>query len=272
MATISFSYPLTDGTIAYGSEVIANLKTIKNDYNGNIQNVNLATNAGITDSKLAQITTASKVSGAALTNLHLIPSGANVIPTANLPLTLTSQSVGFTIAGGTSSKTLTVSGDATLPLTSVGMPAGSVVQVLNTQLATKSTITTAFAYDDNIPQNTAGDEKMTLAITPTSPTNKLLIQVIVNAAQSGGICSMALFQDTTAGALAAGRIVTPGNNNMGVGTLNYFMTNNVGTSATTFKVRVGPQSGNTITVNGESGNRIYGGVAICSMTITEIVA
>lgn len=55
------------------------------DYNGNIQNVNIASDAGIVDTKLATISTAGKVSGAALTSLASIPSGAGVIPSANLP-------------------------------------------------------------------------------------------------------------------------------------------------------------------------------------------
>lgn len=50
-----------------------------------ITNDDLASNAAITDSKLAAITTASKVSGAALYGLASIPSGAGVIPAANLP-------------------------------------------------------------------------------------------------------------------------------------------------------------------------------------------
>lgn len=41
--------------------------------------------AAIPDSKLATISTAGKVDGAALTNLANIPAGAGVIPSANLP-------------------------------------------------------------------------------------------------------------------------------------------------------------------------------------------
>jgi hypothetical protein len=88
-----------------------------------IVNADINAAAGIVDSKLAQIATAGKVSGAALTSLASVPSGAGVLPTANLPLTLTSQAVGFTIAGGTTSKTLTVSADATIGGSSVIAPA-----------------------------------------------------------------------------------------------------------------------------------------------------
>ena len=50
-----------------------------------ITNAKISDTAGIADTKLAQITTASKVSGAALTALASIPAGAGVIPIANIP-------------------------------------------------------------------------------------------------------------------------------------------------------------------------------------------
>ena len=52
---------------------------------GVIVNSDINASAAIVDTKLAQITTASKVSGAALTSLASIPAGAGVIPLANLP-------------------------------------------------------------------------------------------------------------------------------------------------------------------------------------------
>ena len=54
------------------------------------------------------------------------------------------------------------------------------VQVVNTQTGAVDTGTTAMPCDDTIPQNTEGDEFMTLAITPTSATNKLKIDVVFN--------------------------------------------------------------------------------------------
>lgn len=51
---------------------------------GGITDTHINASAGIVDTKLAQITTAGKVSGAALTSLSSIPSGAGFIPTANL--------------------------------------------------------------------------------------------------------------------------------------------------------------------------------------------
>jgi len=50
-----------------------------------ITNAKISPTAAILDSRLAQITTAGKVSGAALTLLSNVPSGAGVLPDANLP-------------------------------------------------------------------------------------------------------------------------------------------------------------------------------------------
>ena len=85
MALISLPKALTDGTVAYGADVKADLDTIANDYNGNITNANIAASAAIVDTKLAQITTTGKVSGTAITGLASLPAGAGVIPIANIP-------------------------------------------------------------------------------------------------------------------------------------------------------------------------------------------
>ena len=52
----------TVGATIIASEHNSNFDTIYNDYNGNISNNNIAPSAGIVDTKLAQITTANKVS------------------------------------------------------------------------------------------------------------------------------------------------------------------------------------------------------------------
>jgi hypothetical protein len=84
MALITIPYTFTVGAVIIASQHNSNFSTIANDYNGNIENVNISNTAAISDSKLDQITTASKVSGAALTSLGSIPAGAGVIPLANL--------------------------------------------------------------------------------------------------------------------------------------------------------------------------------------------
>ena len=75
-ALISKPNTFSAGAVIIASQFNSNFDTIYNDYNGGIQNVNVASNAAIVDTKLAQITTASKVSGAAITGLASLPSGA----------------------------------------------------------------------------------------------------------------------------------------------------------------------------------------------------
>ncbi len=83
MALVTKPNTFSAGNTILASEHNTNFDTLYNDYNGNITNANLSGSAGITDSNLAQITTASKVSGAALTSLSSTPSGAGVLPSAN---------------------------------------------------------------------------------------------------------------------------------------------------------------------------------------------
>ena len=81
--------------------------------------------------------------------------------------------------------------------------------------------------------------------------------------------TLALFQDSTAGALAA--VMFRGSSRVTNTTLTHYM--DAGTiSSTTFKVRVGNESAGTITLNGHSSVRKLGGVAASSITITEIKA
>ena len=85
---------------------------------------------------------------------------------------------------------------------------GKIVQVVNVQTGVYATGTTIMAHDDTIPQNTEGVEVMTLAITPTSATNKLKIDVVSHIAHSVSNTYFigALFQDSIANAIAAASV------------------------------------------------------------------
>ena len=173
---------------------------------------------------------------------------------------------------GTSGEYLQTKGASANPVWATAS-AGAMVQMVNVMDGAVAVGTTVMPKDDTIPQNTEGTEFITLAITPTSATNNLRIDVVIvgsanaNSASSG----YALFQDTTAGALAAvfGRC-SYNSEDAGVVSFTHWMTAGT-TSETTFKVRVGHTSGTSFTFNGYSaGTRIYGGVAASSITITEI--
>lgn len=156
---------------------------------------------------------------------------------------------------------------------STGLPlgVGSIIQTVNTTSSAVVSSAGTIPQDDTIPQITEGIEVMTLAITPTSTTNKLKIETVVNIscnAASQGTC--ALFQDSTANALAAAfSAMYAASATVNICIIHYMTAGT--TSATTFRVRCGANTG-TVTFNGIGAARLYGGVISSSITITEIAA
>jgi hypothetical protein len=156
-------------------------------------------------------------------------------------------------------------------LASANMPAGSVVQVVNSSSSAVATGTTVVLVDDSIPQKTEGDEYMTLAITPTHASNKLLIVFSAGSFSTTalGTFSVALFQDTTANAIAGTLTTIEQNYDRSIELFHYMAAGT--TSATTFKIRAGNINSNTTTFNGRGGGRYLGGVMSSTLTIMEIL-
>lgn len=153
-----------------------------------------------------------------------------------------------------------------------GLPLASshkIVQVVNTQVGTVATGTTTLPIDDTTPQNTEGDEYMTLAITPTNASNKLKIEVVASLSSTIDHNGMTLFQDSTANAIAA-MGYSLSNQWMVPVKLTHYMTAGT-TSSTTFKVRAGGRTTHTTTFNGQSAGQIFNGIMASSITITEII-
>ena len=151
--------------------------------------------------------------------------------------------------------------------------AGSVVQVVNTTSSAAATGTTTIPRDNSIPQNTEGTEFITLAITPKSTTNILIIDAVIllaNDAAGSNALAIALFQDTTASALAAAEIVQPQNSPAMIN-LRHAMAAGT-TSSTTFKIRGGCNTAGTTTFNGAGGGALYGAITYSSIVITEYKA
>jgi hypothetical protein len=150
----------------------------------------------------------------------------------------------------------------------IGGSTSKVIQMVNTQTGTVATGTGNIPSDNSIPQITEGDQYMTLSITPTSASSVLLIDVFaISAAGSDTFQSAALFQDSTANALASIAGLIAGTDKVYTFAFRHKMTAGT-TSATTFRVRIGGNAGTT-TFNGRAAGQLHGGVLASSITITE---
>lgn len=178
---------------------------------------------------------------------------------------------------GTGGITTSATG-STVTVDGSGLGGGGLVQQVRTQTFTHTDLSGEIPFDDTIPQQTEGTEIMTLSVTPNNVNNILVIEAVVvgtNDRSSGNQLCMALFQDATADAKAAAIVASAGSddgiNPGGTGTIKFFMTAGT-TDATTFKIRVGQDNSNDGDVNGFNGVRIYGGVSVCSLYISEFSA
>lgn len=144
---------------------------------------------------------------------------------------------------------------------------GVSVQQVTLNTGAYSAGTTVIPVDDTIPQNTEGDEVMSLTITPLNAAHILVINIwVAFGVNTSSFGTIALFQDAIADAITATCTFN------GVGVPNHAslcFTMVAGTTlATTFKVRLGGTSG-SLYFNGNNGARVFGGVANSGMSITE---
>ena len=166
---------------------------------------------------------------------------------------------------GTSGQVITTNGSGGLSFATNG----KLIQTVTFFTGAVATGTTIIPVDDTIPQNTEGDQYMSLAITPASASNLLCIQATISLSSNAAInMVVALFQDSTANALAT--VIRPmGNANLHSINLIYWMTAGT-TSSTTFKIRAGGGVANTTTLNGVGGGRYFGGVCSSNLSISEV--
>ncbi|MEE8208535.1 MAG: hypothetical protein V3T88_06250 [Nitrosomonadaceae bacterium] len=222
------------------------------------------------------------LSGQGTTGQILTSNGADALPSFQANATDVITTRGDLIRGdssgdperlaiGTAAQILTSDGTDAAWATPVVL-AGTQLQVITATTTTRVQATTVMPIDNTITQNTEGDEIETVAITPGNTNNLLIIDVdgyignISSVVQVGG----AIFQDATAGALAA-KVLSAGtiNDVQGSFTIRHIMTAGT-TSATTFKFRGGPSSAATVNFNGDASGDLFGGVSSLTMTVTEI--
>ena len=176
------------------------------------------------------------------------------------------------VATGSANQVLVSNGAGAAPTFQSGSYLSEVVQQVHATDATYASTTSTFPMDDTIPQITEGAEAVTVAITPTSASNFLLIEaggLFTNSLSSTHVL-LAIFQDSTADAIAVNGFGTTSGSNPNSGTVTHRMAAGT-TSSTTFKLRFAGQGGTSYR-NGIVANRLYGGRANSYITVTEIKA
>ncbi len=144
-----------------------------------------------------------------------------------------------------------------------------IIQTVFTTTGTMATGTTIMPLDNTTPQNTEGDEYMTLAITPTNASNILEIEMVAQIATSVAESMLfAMFQDSTANCLKSGFVFAGGSGGAVQVILRHRMVAGT-TSATTFKFRAGRSATGTMTFNGYLGTSYLNGTMSSHIKITE---
>jgi hypothetical protein len=136
-------------------------------------------------------------------------------------------------------------------------PSGTLAQWQYSQSGTTATGTTIIPFDSSIPQNTEGDQYLSVSITPQNASSSLEIEaqlIISTSAGNGYALIMALFKDSNADALSASFEYTEvtGGGYPRILQIKHKLTAG-STSAMTFKIRAGCNTAGTTTVNGGMG-------------------
>ena len=248
-----------------------------NDYNQTV-NTSVASYVLIASDKGTKRVMNSASATTITVNTSLFSAG-DTLTILNIGAGVCTVTAGTATVSTTGTLALVQNAGGTLYFTSAGVSVfqgddvaatSKVVQVVNTQTGAVATGTALIPPDNTIPQITEGTEFMTLAITPTSASNILYISAVANVSNSTtNYMTMALFQDATANALAAGMVYQSTAAAMVQNEILHKMTAGT-TSATTFRIRIGAESAGTNTFNGGGGARLMGGVMASSITITEV--
>lgn len=133
------------------------------------------------------------------------------------------------------------------------------------------TCNTSIPVDNSIPQNTEGVEVLNGNFTPVSASSFLVLEFEAfgtSNTASNRVIGVAMFQGTTANALAAVPIASDDDNPIALRLWHRMAS--PGTSTVAFKVRVGITSSSTFYVNGDtSGTRLLGGIGVARLVVSE---
>lgn len=234
-------------------------KTLVAPVLGTIASGNLASGTGYTIANIAGL-------GTGVGTFLATPSSANLL--AALTTKTGTGSAVFAISPTLVTPVLGVATITSLNGAALSAAPNLLIQRVSTEVVTSTTGTTILPIDDTIPQITEGTEFMTLAITPKNALNILVIDAIIYLSYTASATlGAALFQDATAGALAASAGSISASGEIVELKIRHIMVAGTG-STTTFRVRGGAAAG-TVTFNGSLSSRVFGGVLASCIMISE---
>lgn len=175
------------------------------------------------------------------------------------PLTTTGDLITYSggsnirLAIGTTGQVLTVVAGAP-----AWMSPGGELQIQTATVATYSNITTTIPQDDTIPQSSEGSQIVSVNITPTTTTSRIVITATIPiTGPVAGKVTLALFNGGVNAVAAVGTVTA---NTIGVVNIAFeFFPGS--TTPLTLSARLGEDSGGTIYINGTSGGRLFGGIS-----------
>lgn len=148
---------------------------------------------------------------------------------------------------------------------------GRVIQTKTVRDGAFQTGTTILPFDDTIPQNTDGNNFLSISITPKSTSSKIIVEAIINLGFNGSTdLSGALFLSGQLNALdAKSTFVGTGSTQVVSLALSAEYANTT-LVAKTFDLHGGGSNAGTCYFNGSDGVRKFGGVYYSSIKVTEV--
>lgn len=151
-------------------------------------------------------------------------------------------------------------------------PPSTFVQQVQASFSGYITTSNQIPDDDTIPQITEGDPLISLSITPISASSILFIQFSCFFSTDGEIFTIfPLFKDSGADAVFACGATPTDTEDLDTCSFNFYLPA-ASTSAQTFSVRYGAavSSAGNIFINGNTSNRLFGGVMKTVLIISEV--
>lgn len=148
--------------------------------------------------------------------------------------------------------------------------AGTPIAVGHGSYAANADITTPLPADDTVPTSSEGAEIITVSHTTRAAANKVMVRAVVFGSHSAGgvACGIAVNRGGASAIGAAWFTPQGAGGAPDCGVLEFEDTPGLGSF--TYALRVGPASG-TMRLNGTTAIRYGGGVAKCTLTLTEVI-